>query len=124
MSDSSSRHEPVVTEYYARVDAQDIEWVVALFADDAVYDRAGSNYIGKAAISAFYRGDRKIMGAHTLQTVASVENTVLVNGVFRGQGYDGSPKQIGFADAWRFNEDGLVSNRQTYLATGSSYVKD
>ncbi len=31
----------IVREYYQRVDAGDIEWVVSMFLEDGTYDRAG-----------------------------------------------------------------------------------
>ena len=124
MTTSSHRHEFIVQEYYPRVDAEDVEWVIALFADDAVYHRADSSYVGKRAISSFYRGERKILGRHTLENIATDDDKVLVNGVFCGEGHDGSLKKVGFADVWQFDATGLVTHRQTYLAIGSGYVRE
>jgi hypothetical protein len=101
-----------------------VEWVIDLFADDGKYQRAEAIYSGKQAIADFYRGDRKIQGRHSLEHVVAEANTVIANGVFEGVGADGSPKKIGFADAWQFDSDGLVNSRKTYLAAGSDYVKD
>lgn len=116
--------EALIADYYKRVDAQDLDWVLALFADDAVYDRADASYVGIDAITRFYRGERKILGAHTLDSIASSEELVMVTGVFSGKGHDGSSKHIGFADAWQFNNTGQVARRRTYLALGSDYVKE
>ena len=116
--------EAIVTDYYSRVDSEDVDWVLALFAEDAVYDRADARYVGKDAITRFYRGERKILGAHRLETVTATERTVMVNGVFAGVGHDGSAKCVGFADVWEFADTGLIANRKTYLALGSGYVKE
>ena len=112
-----------VLAYYPKVDQGDLDWVVSLFADDGIYDRAGALYSGKPAIADFYLSDRKIQGKHTIEHAAAAENVVLVNGVFEGVGADGAHKRIGFADVWEFNPEGLVVARKTYLATGSDYVK-
>ncbi len=119
-----SHWEQTVISYYDRVDAGDVDWVINLFSEDAVYDRASEVYASKAAIEQFYRSERKIEGRHTLTNVASCKDTVLVDGEFRGRGADGSLKKIGFADCWRFNNAGQVTRRNTYLAIGSDYVRD
>ncbi|MEM6935905.1 MAG: nuclear transport factor 2 family protein [Pseudomonadota bacterium] len=121
---ASSRWESKVIKYYNRVDAGDVDWVINLFAEDAVYDRASEVYKDRTAIEQFYRSERKIDGRHTLTNVASSNDTVLVDGEFQGCGADGSSKKIGFADCWRFNEAGKVTSRNTYLAIGSDYVRD
>lgn len=110
--------------YYPRVDAGDVEWVIDMFAEHSEYQRADEPYIGKQAIADFYRRDRKITGKHRLEYVIGDENAVIANGVFEGFGADGSAKKIGFADVWVFDDTGLVTSRKTYLAAGSSYVKD
>jgi len=113
----------LVSEYYPRVDRGDLDWVLAMFANDAVYTRADSCYEGKNEISEFYCADRKINGRHTINTIMESGNTVAVQGVFKGQGADGSPKNVRFSDFWQFDRN-LVSSRNTYLALGSNYVKD
>ena len=113
----------LIAEYYPRVDAGDLDWVIGLFSDDAVYVRADAEYAGKPAIEAFYRGDRKIGGRHTIQGLFESGDTVAVQGVFCGVGADGSPRDIRFSDFWHFRQVKVVA-RDTYLALGSDYVRD
>ena len=114
----------IVRAYYPKVDAGDVEWVINLFAETGVYERADAVYDGKAAIADFYRGDRKIRGRHSLENIVADGDTIIVNGVFEGFGADDSPKKIAFADAWKFDDAGKVASRKTYLAIGADYVKD
>jgi len=116
--------EGTIRDYYPKVDAGEIAWVIALFAKDGDYHRADASYIGRSEIADFYKNARKIKGRHTVENVFSEGNTVAVNGEFNGVGADESPRKIGFADFWTFDENGLVSVRKTYLAVGSDYVKD
>ncbi len=118
------KNEDKIREYYSRIDAGDVKWVLALFAKDGDYFRADAKYIGHDAIAEFYETGRKIQGEHSLENVLNHNNLVAVNGEFKGVGGDGSPKKIGFSDFWTFNDKGLVSLRKTYLAQGSDYVKE
>ena len=113
-----------VVEYYRRVDAGDLEWVLELFADDSAYTRAEAHYGSKAEIADFYRGDRKITGVHTVREIFCDDGAVICNGVFDGHGADGSEKHVGFADFWVFDDNGRVTTRRTYLAVGSAVVRD
>ena len=113
-----------VKAYYPKVDAGDLDWVIGLFSDDGEYQRADALYCGKKAIADFYHGDRKIQGNHKIENIVVEDSAVVANGVFEGVGSDGSPKKIGFADVWIFDDSGLVASRKTYLAMGSEYVKD
>lgn len=113
-----------IKDYYPKVDAGNTDWVIALFAEDGDYHRADVSYMGKKEISDFYQNARKIKGKHTLESIFAEGNTVAVSGVFEGVGADNSPKKIRFADFWTFNQEGLVCERKTYLASGSDYVRD
>ena len=117
-------HEQTIREYYRRIDAGDIDWVLDLFDEESMYARADATYPGKTEIAEFYRTERKISGTHTLTKMYCVGDTVIVNGVFEGVGADGSKKNVGFADFWRFNNRGRVAHRASYLAVGSDVVRD
>lgn len=117
-------HEHAIREYYRRIDAGDIDWVLRLFDEECEYVRADARYSSKAEIAEFYRVQRKITGRHTLTNLFQQGNTVVVNGAFRGVGADGSEKNVGFADFWRFNSDRRVVHRATYLSVGSHVVRD
>jgi len=98
--------------------------VSALFADDAIYERAGSRFVGKTALREFFAVHRKIRGVHSLQKIWSVEdNIVVVTGCFNGVGANGEPRSIGFSDIWYFDADRRVSQRQSYLAIGHEYIE-
>lgn len=114
-----------IADYYPAIDAQRIDWVLALFAPDAVYDRADARYDGKAAITDFFSNRRRIRGTHHIETLWATEqdDAVFVTGRFEGVGEEGDARSIGFADVWTFGTPGQVIRRQTFLATGHGYVE-
>lgn len=114
-----------IIQYYHDVDQQDIDAVLALFSDDAIYKRADAAYVGKNAIEHFYRNERMIRGAHTLDRTCDQPEAsrVLVTGEFRGRGADEAPRVVRFTDVWEFNATGQVGRRETYLALGQGYVR-
>lgn len=112
-----------IQNYYALSDAQDIDALLSLFAEDAVYDRAGARYVGLGAISAFFREERKIHGKHTIETIYSLGSHVIALGIFEGVGEAGDPRRVGFADFWEFDEIDRVRRRRTFLATGHEIVR-
>ena len=114
-----------VSAYYPRIDDVDTEWVVALFAEDAVYFRADAVYAGRVAIARFFCEERKIRGRHTIDRMWTDHSSasVVAVGRFDGQGLSGDARSVRFADVWQFNEAGLVTQRQTYLALGHEYVE-
>jgi len=113
----------LIAEYYRRVDAQDIDWVLALFTWDARYVRADTEYSTKMEIEKFYCNDRKIVGRHMLNHVIAEGNEIGASGIFQGVGADGAEKSVGFMDLWVLRGN-KASYRQTYLSLGSSYIKD
>lgn len=115
----------IIAAYYTRIDAVDIDWVVGLFAADAAYQRADARYEGIAAIDRFFRVERQIRGTHLIDRLVSdaATRTVFATGVFEGRGASGDARRAGFADIWQFNEDGKVTERETYLALGHAYVE-
>lgn len=115
-----------VEEYYRRIDQSDVAWVVSRFSADAVYERAETSYSGLGEIGRFFREQRLIRGVHQVDTLVANSNgdVVIAAGRFEGTGRQGDPKNVGFADVWQFDADGLVKKRQTYLALGSTYVRE
>lgn len=114
----------IVADYYPRIDRVDIEWVLSLFAEDAVYERADITYDGLPAIRKFFSVDRRIRGVHVIDGLWSDEatGTVFVTGRFEGKGAEGDARMVKFADIWHFDDQGLVRKRQTYLGLGHAYV--
>jgi nuclear transport factor 2 (NTF2) superfamily protein len=113
----------LIRKYYACIDGNDIDWVVSLFCEDAVYQRADSRYQGKESIARFFRQDRAIQGRHLVEALWSFDHQVICTGVFVGHGKVGDSRRVRFADFWYFNEAGLVLSRDTYLALGQEYIK-
>ena len=89
---------------------------MALFADDAVYERPGYEPLrGKSAIEAFYRVDRVIeSGRHALSSVIAAGEDVAVEGGFSGVLRDGKNADVRFADFFRLS-DGRFQRRHTYF---------
>lgn len=113
----------IVERYYAQIDAQEIDAVMALFRDDAVYERADSRFAGKPAIDAFFRHARLIRGEHRIEQILSLGREVIATGRFEGVGAAGDPRSVGFVDLWSFDEALLVTKRRTYLAVGHQVVE-
>ncbi|MFX0539568.1 nuclear transport factor 2 family protein [Ornithinimicrobium sp. Y1847] len=110
--------------YYERVDAGDVEGVLAWFAHDAVYERPGyAPMRGRAALAAFYGGERVIAdGAHLIDelVVDGDEDRVAVRGRFEGTLKDGSSVSLGFADFIVYGRDvGAAAGADTGSATVS-----
>ena len=120
--DKMNRHD-TIAEYYPRIDAGDVDWVLALFAEDAVYDRADQRIEGAARLDRFYTSQRKISGVHTIDNIFDCGDHVIVVGQFSGVGEAGDARVVRFADIWHFDEDDKISHRQTFLALGQEYVR-
>ncbi|CDK40448.1 uncharacterized protein BN903_58 [Halorubrum sp. AJ67] len=101
--------------YYERVDADDYDGLLALFADDIVYDRPGQDSIeGIDALERFYREDRPLSdGEHEVLVVAVDGDTAAVRGTFGGR-QGGERVAFGFADFHTVDADGLIAHRVTY----------
>ncbi len=115
MSASPGIEQQVLT-YYRLVDAQDLDRLLELFADDCVYDRPGYEPLrGKQALSDFYRDVRVIdSGRHELMAVITQGDSVAVEGRFRGKLRNGDSTDIRFADFFRFAGSRIVE-RHTYF---------
>lgn len=105
----------VVRTYYERVDAEDVDGLVALFAPDAVYERPGQDRLeGREELDRFYREGRPLSeGSHELHALVHDESGVATRGTFNGR-QDGERVSLGFADFFTFDEDGLIETRHTY----------
>ncbi|QGN55641.1 nuclear transport factor 2 family protein [Novosphingobium sp. Gsoil 351] len=112
----------LVERYYAQIDADDVDGVLTLFHDDAVYHRADSLFVGKPRIAKFFRHERLIRGEHRIEKILSLGDEVVVIGRFEGEGAFGDARSIGFVDLWSLDE-GKVRGRRTYLATGHEVVQ-
>ncbi|MFT7835804.1 nuclear transport factor 2 family protein [Saccharothrix sp. BKS2] len=106
-----------VRRYYERVDAGEVDGLLALFAPDVVYDRPGYPVMrGRDALAEFYGGQRVISsGTHTLEQVTAEESVVAVHGEFAGVLKDGSEAKLRFADFFTLAADGLISRRITFF---------
>ena len=120
MSDLSA----IIREYYARIDAGDVTWVLNMFSKDGVYDRAGQAFHGREAIQSFYMNERKVKLHHSKLDLWQCGPDIFVEGAFSGVGADGSKRAGQFADHWTFNDAGKVILRRTSLFTGSTYIKE
>ncbi|MDZ7746930.1 MAG: nuclear transport factor 2 family protein [Halobacteriales archaeon] len=109
-----------IRDYYDYIDAEDLDSVFALFADDIVYHRPGQPSLdGMDAFKQFYREDRPLSeGEHTVESLTIGENTVAVRGRFEGK-QDGERVAFGFADHHRFDDEGQITERWTYTDTGA-----
>lgn len=118
-------HSNIIKAYYPKIDSSDIDWVVSLFADDAVYERADAKYVNKEEIKDFFAKERKIRGRHVIEDLWPDEEArrVVAIGRFEGVGAEGDPRSVGFADVWEFNDQQKVTRRRTFLALGNNYVR-
>lgn len=114
----------MVREYYRRIDANDTDWVLSLFAADAVYERADATYRGAEEIRNFFCIRRRIRGTHAIDHLWRVaQDTVVTLGKFEGVGGAGDPRSVGFADVWKFDPTGRIERRRTFLALGHVHVE-
>lgn len=109
--------EAAVRRYYDLVDAGDVEGVLDVFAEDVVYHRPGyAPMVGRAALAAFYGGERVIAdGRHTLEALLVDGSRVAVHGRFVGTLKDGREASVGFADFFVLDEDERVTTRYSFF---------
>lgn len=114
----------LIRDYYRRIDDQDIAAVLSLFRPDAIYQRAGTRLAGEAELRRFFTQERRIRGRHDIAQLWAVGEVVIATGRFRGESGSGELRELAFADLWFFASDGLVAERQTFLAHGYSLIQD
>ena len=117
-----SPKEQIVSEYYNRIDANDVDWIIGQFSENAVYKRAEITYSGITEIDDFFRNQRKINGVHVIETITSTTTQVFAVGHFKGVGEKGAQKSIGFVDVWDFDTNDKVVLRRSYLAIGHQHI--
>lgn len=113
--------------YYYRVDQGDIEGVLDLFEENAVYHRPGyPPMTGRGALDRFYRYERMIVsGEHRIESLvvshddsSGGENLrVVVQGMFEGKLKNGDRTRLRFADFFSMSHRHLIQHRQTYFFT-------
>ena len=115
----------LVTAYYPRIDAVDIDWVMALFAPGASYQRADIRYEGIAAIDHFFRVERQTRGTPVIDRLCCDETTrtVFPTRVSQAHGVAGDARRAGFSDIWRFDADHHVPYRPTYLPPAHAHIQ-
>ncbi|MBS0420076.1 MAG: nuclear transport factor 2 family protein [Proteobacteria bacterium] len=114
----------IVREYYQRIDANDVDWVLARFSPQATYDRAGVTYRGAHEIRDFFCVQRQIRGVHRIEELwTAAPHVVFVLGQFSGAGASGDARTVRFSDVWWFDPDSRISHRETFLARGHDYVR-
>lgn len=109
--------EDLVRSYYERVDADDVDGILALFSPDAVYRRPGYEPMrGRGELESFYRNERIIeRGTHTVTTVTEQLPRVAVSGEFTGMLKNGRQVTLEFADFFTIGSDDLFIRRDTYF---------
>ena len=115
----ANKRESLVKQYYKRIDADDLDWVVSFFSPDACYDRASAEFRGIGAIEAFFRYDRGLSGTHYLSTIWSVQNSVFAEGTFIGKNRYSDPVEVEYTDHWIIQDDMKVHYRRTELFRGA-----
>jgi ketosteroid isomerase-like protein len=86
--------------YYILVDSDQLEPLVDLFAEEAVYHRPGyPPLLGRARLRRFYQQERIIKaGRHEVTRILAVDGVAAVHGAFDGVLTDGSKVSLRFAD--------------------------
>ena len=117
MSADRTDLESRVREYYRRVDADDIEGLIALFSPEAIYRRPGYEPIcGRQELEVFYRKDRVIArGRHSVESVICDDLLGAVQGSFEGDLRNGDSVRLRFADFFTAGSDHLFTRRDTYF---------
>ncbi|WP_019633386.1 nuclear transport factor 2 family protein [Actinomadura atramentaria] len=105
----------IARRYYALVDAQEVDALVALFHPAVRYERQGTpEIVGIDALRRFYEGERVIAsGSHHLEQVLADGDWVAVRGRFDGVLRDGERVEVRFTDWWHFDRAGLVDRRES-----------
>lgn len=117
MSVDSELSTAAVRRYYRLVDVGDVDSVVTLFTEDAVYRRPGyAPIVGRGNVRSFYSGTRMIeRGEHSLSSVIVNGGQIAVKGNFDGRLKDGRDVHVEFADFFTVTQDGQFSSRETFF---------
>jgi ketosteroid isomerase-like protein len=114
MSDNADPE--AVRRYYEYVDSEAYEKVFDLFAPDVTYVRSGPRELdGIEELREFYRNERALRGEHTVEDMLVDGDCVAVRGSYDGvKTTDGEAVTFGFADFLRFDDDGRITERNTF----------
>lgn len=106
-----------VRSYYDMVDLGDVEGLLHLFCEDAVYRRPGyAPLVGRRALRAFYSSERMIdHGKHELTELVAEAGKVAVRGTFSGELKDRRTVEVEFADFFVIEPSGQFSRRDTFF---------
>ena len=106
-----------IYRYYRLVDQGDVDSVVKLFAENAIYERPGYDpMIGRDQLDKFYGSQRIIdSGQHTVVKMLVNSSYVAVEGEFAGRLKDGGTVDLRFADFFVVNDGLLIEARNTYF---------
>ncbi|MCB0322014.1 MAG: nuclear transport factor 2 family protein [Bdellovibrionales bacterium] len=120
---SLEREKEYVLRYYQLVDAGALNDLLALFDKNIVYERGGDRIEGRQELERFYRAKRKLKGRHSIERVATIGDTVVVEGAFHGVYAEQIPKKVRFADFFTFGPEMTILLRRTYLMLGADQLR-
>ncbi|WP_410641723.1 nuclear transport factor 2 family protein [Amycolatopsis sp. lyj-346] len=106
-----------VRRYYALVDSGDIDGLLALFHENASYQRPGyAALTGHAELRDFYRSQRIIAhGRHDIGRLVVAGHTVVVRASFAGVLKDGREVSVRFADFFELSDEARFLERETFF---------
>lgn len=105
-----------IRTYFAAIDANDFDRVLAQFQPDAVYERPGYPALeGTQRLRQFFTQERIIAsGNHDVEGIVVEGDQVTAWGSFSGTSRTGAALSEGWCDVYRFRE-GLIARRRTYF---------
>lgn len=105
-----------VSRYYREVDLGNIDEALAIFHDDAVYERSGLVLFGAQRIRHFFLHERNIAEArHRVDGIIVDGNQGAAWGELRGRTLDGSALETAWCDIFGFDGD-RVRYRRSYFS--------
>lgn len=112
-----------VLAYYRLLDAQQFEVLLALYADNIVYNRCGTIISGMPELRQFFMNERGLRGIHTAHEIYELDREVIAKGSFVGKNPEGSLVVLQFAEFYYFDDEDKICRRESYLATGFEQTK-
>ena len=108
----------VVLKLFDALDKNDLTGILALFTDDAVYERPGKPIIrGRDALVHFYEHERVVAaGKHTIEEIIEGPVLTVTVGFYDGAGGDGAPLYMKFVDVYQFTGEKIHERRSYFLA--------
>jgi ketosteroid isomerase-like protein len=105
-----------VRDYYEYVDNEAYELMFDLFASDVTYVRSGPRRLdGIGELREFYLNERALRGEHTVEDMLVDGDRIAVRGRYEGVKLtDGTDISFGFADFLHFDDDGKITERNTF----------